>query len=103
MGRTGVAPATGGLLGVQTFAPALFGIIVLGDEVRDGFGWLVVVGLGVTLLGALSLSSRATPVADARVDTAQPSSSSPTRPEVGWLRWEERRVGKEGVRTCRFR
>src|SRR3546814_18908592 len=31
MVRTGVAPATGGLLGVQTFAPALFGIIVLGE------------------------------------------------------------------------
>ncbi|NYG58074.1 multidrug transporter EmrE-like cation transporter [Nocardioides daedukensis] len=70
MARTGVAPATGGLLGVQTFAPALFGILVLGDEVRDGFGWLVVVGLGVTLLGAVSLSSRATPVADARMGTA---------------------------------
>jgi drug/metabolite transporter (DMT)-like permease len=58
MTRTGVASATGAMLGVQTFGPAIVGILVLGDQIREGWTWAIVLGLAVTVLGAMSLATR---------------------------------------------
>ena len=59
LARTTVAPATGALIVTQTFVPALVGIALLGDEVRDGWAGAVVAGLVLSVAGAVALSSRA--------------------------------------------
>lgn len=56
--RTSVTTAAAGVLGVETFLPALIGIAFLGDGVREGFTWAVLTGLAVTLLGAVMLAGR---------------------------------------------
>jgi len=40
----------------ETIAPALVGVVWLGDSARDGFGWLVVVGFVVAISGTLVLA-----------------------------------------------
>lgn len=56
--RTSLTTAAAGVLGVQTFVPALIGIAFLGDGIREGFSWAVLTGLMVTLLGAVTLAGR---------------------------------------------
>ena len=59
LARTTVAPATGALIVTQTFVPALVGIALLGDEVRNGWVGAVVAGLVLSVAGAVALSSGA--------------------------------------------
>jgi drug/metabolite transporter (DMT)-like permease len=40
----------------ETIAPALVGVIWLGDSARPGLGWLVIVGFAVALAGTLMLA-----------------------------------------------
>jgi len=40
----------------ETIAPALVGVVWLGDSARDGLGWLVVVGFVVAISGTLVLA-----------------------------------------------
>jgi len=40
----------------ETIAPALVGVVWLGDSARDGLGWLVVVGFVVAIAGTLVLA-----------------------------------------------
>jgi drug/metabolite transporter (DMT)-like permease len=40
----------------ETIAPALVGVVWLGDSARDGFGWLVIVGFVVAISGTLVLA-----------------------------------------------
>ena len=40
----------------ETIAPALVGVVWLGDSARDGLGWLVVAGFVVAVSGTLVLA-----------------------------------------------
>jgi hypothetical protein len=40
----------------ETVAPALVGLLLLGDEPRPGWGWVAAVGFGLAVVGALALS-----------------------------------------------
>jgi phosphatidylserine synthase len=40
----------------ETVAPALVGVVWLGDSARGGLGWLVVVGFVVAIAGTLVLA-----------------------------------------------
>ncbi|MFJ7291880.1 DMT family protein [Streptomyces collinus] len=54
--RGSVTTATAGLVLGETVAPALIGVVWLGDRTRPGLGWLAVVGFAVAVAGALALS-----------------------------------------------
>ena len=54
--RGTVTQATAPLVVGETVAPAIVGIMLLGDEPRPGWGWVATVGFGLAVLGALSLS-----------------------------------------------
>ncbi|MFC9505244.1 hypothetical protein [Streptomyces sp. NPDC057002] len=54
--RGSVTTATAGLVLGETVAPALIGVIWLGDRTREGLGWLAVLGFAVAVAGALALS-----------------------------------------------
>jgi drug/metabolite transporter (DMT)-like permease len=56
LSRTGVAAATGALIVLQTYVPAVVGIVVLGDGVRDGWWPAIVAGLLLGVGGAVALS-----------------------------------------------
>jgi multidrug transporter EmrE-like cation transporter len=65
--RVPVSAASAPLIVVQTFVPALVGVLLLGDQVRDG-GWpAIVAGLLLATIGAVVLSGDgiASPVTDA--------------------------------------
>jgi len=40
----------------ETIAPALVGVLWLGDRARDGFGWVVIVGFAVAVCATLMLA-----------------------------------------------
>jgi phosphatidylserine synthase len=40
----------------ETIAPALVGVVWLGDRAREGLGWVVVVGFLVAVAGTLLLA-----------------------------------------------
>ncbi|MFF4981543.1 hypothetical protein ACFY3O_15995 [Streptomyces sp. NPDC001046] len=54
--RGSVTTATAGLVLGETVAPALIGVVWLGDRTRPGLGWLAIVGFAVAVAGALALS-----------------------------------------------
>ncbi|MZF87923.1 hypothetical protein [Streptomyces sp. SID5643] len=54
--RGSVTTATAGLVLGETVAPALIGVMWLGDRTRPGLGWLAIVGFAVAVAGALALS-----------------------------------------------
>jgi drug/metabolite transporter (DMT)-like permease len=54
--RGSVTTAVAGMVVGETIAPALVGVIWLGDRARDGFGWVVVVGFAVAVAGTLVLA-----------------------------------------------
>jgi drug/metabolite transporter (DMT)-like permease len=54
--RGTVTEATAPLVVGETVLPAIVGLVVLGDEPRDGWGWVAVVGFVLAVVGALSLS-----------------------------------------------
>ncbi|MGY3680274.1 drug/metabolite transporter (DMT)-like permease [Streptomyces sp. TE33382] len=54
--RGSVTTATAGMVLGETIGPALVGVIWLGDETRDGLGWLAVTGFAVAVAGALALA-----------------------------------------------
>ncbi|MFD5833323.1 hypothetical protein ACFWHV_07075 [Streptomyces collinus] len=54
--RGSVTTATAGLVLGETVAPALIGVVWLGDRTRPGLGWLAVAGFAVAVAGALALS-----------------------------------------------
>ncbi|MGB7448342.1 MAG: hypothetical protein WA892_04355, partial [Ornithinimicrobium sp.] len=79
--RGTVTQATAPLVVGETVAPAIVGIMLLGDQPRPGWGWVAAVGFGLAVLGALSLSGHgeidpevakdaATPTEDSRSTTA---------------------------------
>ncbi|WDV56913.1 hypothetical protein PV963_28485 [Streptomyces coeruleorubidus] len=54
--RGAVTTATAGLVLGETVAPALIGVVWLGDRTRPGLGWPAVLGFAVAVAGALALS-----------------------------------------------
>lgn len=54
--RGSVTQATAPLVVGETVAPALVGLLLLGDEPRPGWGWVAAVGFGLAVVGALALS-----------------------------------------------
>jgi drug/metabolite transporter (DMT)-like permease len=54
--RGTVTQATAPLVVGETLAPALVGVLLLGDQPRPGWGWVAAVGFGLAVLGALSLA-----------------------------------------------
>jgi drug/metabolite transporter (DMT)-like permease len=54
--RGTVTQATAPLVVGETVAPALVGILLLGDEPRPGWGWVAAAGFSLAVAGALSLS-----------------------------------------------
>jgi drug/metabolite transporter (DMT)-like permease len=54
--RGTVTQATAPLVVGETVAPALVGLLLLGDEPREGWGWVAALGFGLAVLGAVSLS-----------------------------------------------
>jgi drug/metabolite transporter (DMT)-like permease len=54
--RGSVTEATGPMIVMQTVTPALVGVAVLGDQVRDGWGIVAVVGFVLTGAGAIALA-----------------------------------------------
>ncbi len=54
--RGSVTTAVAGMVVGETIAPALIGVVWLGDRTRDGLGWMVVVGFVVAVAGTLVLA-----------------------------------------------
>jgi len=54
--RGSVTTAVAGMVVGETIAPALVGVVWLGDRARDGLGWLVVAGFAVAVSGTLALA-----------------------------------------------
>ncbi len=54
--RGSVTTAVAGMVIGETIAPALVGVVWLGDRARDGLGWLVVLGFVVAVSGTLALA-----------------------------------------------
>ena len=56
--RGSVTQATAPLVIGETIAPALIGVLMLGDRPRPGWGWAAALGFVLAVAGALSLSRR---------------------------------------------
>ncbi|SDE33218.1 hypothetical protein [Nocardioides lianchengensis] len=54
--RGTVTQATAPLVVGETVAPALVGILLLGDHPRPGWGWIAFIGFVLAVLGAISLA-----------------------------------------------
>ena len=54
--RGTVTQATAPLVVGETVAPALVGLLLLGDEPRQGWGWVATVGFAMAVGGAVSLA-----------------------------------------------
>ncbi|MEV6397832.1 hypothetical protein AB0M39_24175 [Streptomyces sp. NPDC051907] len=54
--RGSVTTATAGLVLGETVGPAVVGVVWLGDQTREGLGWLAVTGFAVAVAGALALA-----------------------------------------------
>jgi hypothetical protein len=54
--RGSVTAAVAGMVVGETIAPALVGVVWLGDTAREGLGWLVIMGFVVAVAGTLVLA-----------------------------------------------
>ena len=54
--RGSVTTAVAGMVVGETVLPALIGVAWLGDETRDGLGWMVAAGLGIAVAATLVLA-----------------------------------------------
>ncbi|WP_127480355.1 hypothetical protein [Nocardioides pantholopis] len=69
MQSSAVSAATAPMIVGQTFIPAVVGVVLLGDGVRTGWEWSIVLGLLVSTLGAVRL---------ARTQAVEPAPPVPT-------------------------
>jgi hypothetical protein len=58
-GEVGVVTAV--FVVTEVVVPGLTGILLLGDPVRDGWGWIFVIGLVVSMVGVVALARRPPP------------------------------------------
>lgn len=75
--RGSVTTATAGLVLGETVAPALIGVVWLGDRTREGLGWLAVLGFAVAVAGALALSRFGEAPVEAEGDAAGEDAVAP--------------------------
>jgi len=68
--RGSVTTAVAGMVVGETIAPALVGVVWLGDRARDGLGWMVFVGFAVAVAATLVLARFGE--APAPAETGQP-------------------------------
>jgi hypothetical protein len=54
--RGSVITAVAGMVVGETIAPALVGVLWLGDRTRDGLGWMVFAGFAIAVAGTLVLA-----------------------------------------------
>jgi drug/metabolite transporter (DMT)-like permease len=54
--RGSVTTAVAGMVVGETIPPALIGVVWLGDQTREGFGWMVWMGFAVAIAGTLVLA-----------------------------------------------
>jgi drug/metabolite transporter (DMT)-like permease len=54
--RGSVTAAVAGMVVGETIAPALIGVLWLGDRTRDRLGWMVVAGFAIAVVGTLVLA-----------------------------------------------
>ena len=54
--RGSLTTAVAGVVVGETIAPALIGVLWLGDRTREGFGWMVVAGFAIAVAGTLVLA-----------------------------------------------
>ena len=66
--RGSVTQATAPLVVGETVAPALVGLLLLGDHARPGWGWVALVGFTLSVAGAVSLARHGE--IEAEVETA---------------------------------
>ncbi|MFI2629962.1 hypothetical protein ACH5A2_06165 [Streptomyces collinus] len=71
--RGSVTTATAGLVLGETVAPALIGVVWLGDRTRPGLGWLAIAGFAVAVAGALALSRFGEAPVEAKESAVTPS------------------------------
>ncbi|GHC68189.1 hypothetical protein GCM10010309_33970 [Streptomyces violaceochromogenes] len=71
--RGSVTTATAGLVLGETVAPALIGVVWLGDRTRPGLGWLAIAGFAVAVAGALALSRFGEAPVEAEESAVMPS------------------------------
>jgi drug/metabolite transporter (DMT)-like permease len=71
--RGSVTQATAPLVVGETVAPALVGILLLGDHTRPGWGWVALLGFVVSVGGAISLARHG----EVEVEVGQPRHSGP--------------------------
>ncbi|MBB5813350.1 drug/metabolite transporter (DMT)-like permease [Streptomyces collinus] len=71
--RGSVTTATAGLVLGETVAPALIGVVWLGDRTRPGLGWLAIAGFAVAVTGALALSRFGEAPVEAEESAVMPS------------------------------
>jgi uncharacterized membrane protein (DUF441 family) len=75
--RGTVTQATAPLVVGETIAPALVGVVMLGDVPREGWEWVAVVGFALAVGGALALAGHGE-VAEARASGTPEPEVSPT-------------------------
>lgn len=85
--RGSVTLATAPLVVLETVAPAMVGLLLLGDAPRPGWGWVAVIGFLLAVVGALSLARHGemtvttTPAVEARCpDVVQHDARGPEDP-----------------------
>ena len=92
-GEVGVVTAV--FVVTEVVVPGIVGILLLGDPVRDGFGWVFVIGLLVSVAGVIVLTRRPPPrprrgtrrpAAPAPPSTGCPRHSVRCRPAPSWRR-----------------
>lgn len=54
--RGSVTTAVAGMVVGETVLPAIIGVVWLGDQTRDGLGWMVAAGLGIAVAATLVLA-----------------------------------------------
>ena len=79
MDQAGVSAVTAPLIVLQTFVPALVGVWLLGDTVREGWWPAVACGLVLATAGAIALS-RPTASSDAEATSSAPGRGPRPRP-----------------------
>jgi drug/metabolite transporter (DMT)-like permease len=63
--RGSVTTTTGAVVAAETLMPAVIGVLLLGDQTRQGFVWVAIVGFVMAVAGALALARFGEPSAEA--------------------------------------
>ena len=90
--RGTVTQATAPLVVGETVAPALVGLLLLGDQPREGWGWVATLGFALAVGGAVSLSRHG----EITEETPVEGTAGPNLPELSKQRTQ---AGSQGERA----